>query len=52
MVRLQPSIQELFNEYGIKVSQFHYGSITTNSIKDLFSEYNLTVSIPLWFDYN
>ena len=34
------------------MSQFHYGSITTMDEKNNYFPNTLSVSIPLWFDYN
>ncbi len=51
MVRLQ-LINRLPNIYGVKQSQFHYGSITTKQQSDRYNALYNAVSIPLWFDYN
>ena len=51
MVRLQHDINENEILQILDKSQFHYGSITTDTEGTSVSK-DMRVSIPLWFDYN
>ena len=52
MVRLQRTMKIFIFNRKNEMSQFHYGSITTKEPPTEKKEEVISVSIPLWFDYN